>query len=266
MTQNAAGLGPEALLLVADIGNTQIKIGVFEGTRLRFVSRMATDLKLTDDQMVVWAGQFLALNGVPADQITGGIVSSVVPSLGVVMQRAAARLCPAEPMLLGPGVRSGLNIKIDNPAQLGSDMVAAAVAVLAKYPMPAIIFGLGTATTISVLDAAGAFRGGALIAGVGLSLSALSAGTAQLPYIHIEPPKNAIGTNTIDCMKSGVVLGTAAALDGMAERMEEELGSPATLVATGGYAADIVSACRRTILLDEHLILEGLRLIYEKNR
>ncbi len=255
------------MTLVVDIGNTLIKFGVYDHDKnLKFVSRLATQSTFTEDELAVWISQFLALWDVERSEITGGIVSSVVPTLASHISKAVNRLCGHTCLILGPGLKTGLNIKIDNPAQLGSDMAAAAVAGASKYGSPLIIFGLGTATTISVIDEAGSFRGGALAPGVGISLSALSEKTAQLPYISIESPANPIGTNTVDCMKSGVVFGTAAMLDGMAERIEASLGYPAKLIATGGYAADIVRHCKHEFILDDHLILDGLMILYEKNK
>jgi len=253
------------MLLVVDVGNTHTKIGAFEGEALRFVSRLSTQQSTTDDQLAVWIDRFLALNHVSREQITGAIISAVVPAMGAMTKRAVALLLNIKALLLGPGIKTGLNICIDNPGQMGSDLVAAGVAAMAKYPLPLIVFGLGTATTVSALTERG-LMGGAIYPGVGISLNALSNSTALLSHINIEKPKSAIGKNTEDCMKSGVVFGTAAMLDGMAARIEAELGEACTLVATGGHAHDIIPACTREIVNDEHLVLEGLRMIYMKNQ
>lgn len=254
------------MLLTIDIGNTNITLGAYEGEKLQMLARMATDNRRTEDQYAVELRDILDINGVQAAAIDGAIISSVVPHVGAVMRQAAAKLCGVAPLVLGPGVKTGLNIKIDNPAQLGADLAAGAVAALAICPPPCIIVDLGTATTISVLDKEGAFLGGAIAAGIGITLDALSSRTAQLPAIHIEAPKKVIGSNTVDCMKSGLVLGAAAMVDGMIDRIDEELGEEASVIATGGLAREVVAVCRRQIRLEENLLLEGLRLIYEKNK
>jgi type III pantothenate kinase len=158
-----------------------------------------------------------------------------------------------------------LKIAIDNPAQAGSDLVVAAVAVLAEYGAPACIIDMGTATTITALDKDGVFRGGTIHPGIRLSLNALTSGTAQLPAISLEPPRKAIGTNTVESMRSAMLLGTACMLDGMAERFEEELGYPMQVIATGGLARLVTPLCRRKIILDDKLLLKGLREIYRRN-
>ena len=167
--------------------------------------------------------------------------------------------------MLGPGVKTGLNIKIDNPAQLGADLVAGAVGALDAYTLPCIIIDMGTASTISVLDKNGTFLGGSIAAGVKLTLKALTENTAQLTSIPIEAPQSVIGRNTVECMQSGLVYGTAAMIDGLLDKIEEELGQEATVVATGGLSKEIITHCKRNIIYDENLLLEGLRVIYEKN-
>lgn len=179
---------------------------------------------------------------------------------------AFQKLCGFAPMILGPGVKTGLNIKIDNPAQLGADLVAGAIGAIEKYPLPCIIIDLGTATTISAINKKGEFLGGAIAAGIHLTLEALTKNTAQLPLVGIEAPKSAIGRNTVDSMKSGLIFGAAAMLDGMIDRMEAELGGSASVVATGGLSGEVVPHCRRNIAVDENLLLDGLKRIYAKNR
>ena len=164
-----------------------------------------------------------------------------------------------------PGVNTGLNIRIDNPAQLGSDMVCVSVAALAKYPAPSIVADLGTATKISVLDRKGNMVGCAIMPGVMIGLEALSSRTAQLPQIDLDGDVRLIGTNTVDSMRSGIILGTASMIDGMADRFREELGQDLTVVTTGGLSAEIVPHCRTKVIHDQDICLEGLRMIYEKN-
>ena len=168
-------------------------------------------------------------------------------------------------LLVGSGLKTGLNILIDSPAQAGSDLIVNALGALAQYPKPILIFDMGTATTLAVVNSKGNYVGGMIIPGVMLGMEALSNGTAQLPHISLEAPKKMIGTNTTDCMKSGAVYGNAAMLDGIISRAEEELGEKATVVATGGMAAKIVPYCRRNIIWDENLTLKGLLILYRKN-
>ena len=169
-------------------------------------------------------------------------------------------------MVLGPGVKTGLNIVMDNPGQLGADLVADAVAGLASYPVPLVVIDMGTATTISVVNSKKQYIGGMIMPGVGISLDALTARASQLSGISIDAPRHIIGKNTIECMKSGVLYSNAAALDGIIDRIEEELGEKTTVIATGGLAKKIVSHCRKEIILDEELLLKGLMLIYRKNK
>ena len=253
------------MLLVFDVGNTNITIGAFDGDKLKFTARLATDSRRTSDQYAIEIRDIIHIYDIERSDIKGAAISSVVPIVGDAIARAVQRLFDIEPMVLGPGVKTGLNIKIDNPAQLGADLAAGAVGALAKYPTPCILIDLGTASTISVLGPKGEFLGGVIAAGVKLTLEALASKTAQLPGVNIETPKKVIGTNTVDCMKSGLVIGAAAMIDGMIMRIEKELGCSATVVATGGLAPTVIKFCERKILLDDNLLLDGLRLIYEKN-
>lgn len=254
------------MLLCIDIGNTNITLGGYEKDKLLFTACLASDARRTADQYAVELYDILRLNGCSAVLIEDAILSSVVPTLTDAVSRAMQKLFGFTPMVLGPGVKSGLNIKIDNPAQLGADLVAGAVGAMAKFPLPCIIIDLGTATTVSVINSKGEFLGGAIAAGIRLSLKALSENTAQLPVVGISAPKSVIGSNTVDCMKSGLILGAAAMLDGLIDRMEAELRAKASVVATGGLAHEVIPYCSRQILVDDNLLLDGLKRIYEKNR
>ena len=197
--------------------------------------------------------------------IEGGIISSVVPELSVALQEAVKIVTGKDAMIVGSGLKTGLNIMIDNPAQLGSDLVVDAVAACAEHKKPILIFDMGTATTLSVIDDVGNYIGGMIIPGIRLATEALSKQTSQLPHISLETPKKIMGTNTIDCMKSGAVFGNAAMLDGIIERVEEELGQKATVVATGGLTSCVVPHCKHKIICDKDLLLKGLFVIYNKN-
>lgn len=253
------------MLLAVDIGNSYITLGGFNEDNLIFVSKVVTQTRNTEDQYAVELQSVMALHKVRVTDFTGAIISSVVPELTLTIKNVIAKLTGLEIMVVGPGLKSGLNILIDNPAQLGADLVAGAVAAISRYPMPCIIFDLGTATAASVIDKKGNFRGGVISAGVGTTLEALTSRTALLTNVSIEAPPSVIGKNSYQCMQSGLVYGTACLIEGLANKIELELGDTATLIATGGLAKDIVRHCNREILVCENLVLEGLRIIYLKN-
>lgn len=253
------------MLLTIDIGNTNITLGAYDGNILKLTARLATDTSKTEDQYAIEIKDILSLHGASYNEVEDCIISSVVPLVGNSVSRAVAKLCHIVPLMLGPGVKTGLNIKIDNPAQLGADLVAGAVGAQEEYTMPCVIIDMGTASTISVLDKNGAFLGGIIAAGVKLTLKALAENTAQLTSIPIEAPKSVIGTNTTECMQSGLVYGTASMLDGLLQKIEAELGEKPTVVATGGLSREIIPLCKYDIIYNENLLLEGLRAIYEKN-
>lgn len=253
------------MILTIDVGNSNIVLGGWQREKLQFVSRLKTDrARMRDDYAVVLDG-VLDLYHVRAAEIEGSIVSSVVPQVTESLAGAVEKLVGKHPLVLGPGLKTGLDIRIDNPSQLGSDIVADAVGALSKYRAPIIIFDLGTATTIGIIDQKGRYLGGVIFPGVRLGLDALASRTAQLPQIGLEPPRSVIGPNTEQAMKSGAVFGTASFMDGMVARMEEELGEKATVVATGGIAHEIVEHCHRDIHYDANLLLNGLRAIYLRN-
>jgi type III pantothenate kinase len=254
------------MLLAVDIGNTNITLGAYNSNILEFTARLATDTRKTDDQYAVEIKQLLSLYGIEPGDIEDCIISSVVPAVGKSISRAVSKLCQIVPLTLGPGVKTGLNIKIDNPAQLGADLVAGAVGAIDAYKMPCVIIDMGTASTVSVLDRNDAFLGGVIAAGVRLTLKALTENTAQLPAIPIEAPKSVIGTNTTESMQSGLVYGTASMIDGLLEKITAELGETPTVLATGGLSKEVISHCKTNIIYNENLLLEGLRVIYEKNR
>ena len=207
----------------------------------------------------------LELNHILPGQLEGGIIASVVPQITWIVKEAAEKILKRNVLLVGPGVKNGLNIKMDNPASVGSDQIVDAVAAIEEYPLPLIIIDMGTATTMSVVDMKKNYIGGVIMPGINVSLNALTDHAAQLYGISLEAPRHTIGKNTVDCMRSGVIHGNAACIDGMIDRIEEELGQPATLVATGGLAKVIMPHCKREIFVDDDLLLKGLRIIYDKN-
>ncbi len=252
------------MILTIDIGNTNITLGGYKDDKLQFVARLATDASLTADQYAVQLSSILQLHGYRGE-VRDAIIGSVVPTTGNAITGAIKLITGKAPIILGPGVKTGLNIKLDNPAQLGADLAAGAVGAMGKYKMPCVIIDMGTATTVSVMDKDGAFMGGVIAAGIRSTLDALTSKTAQLPAINIEAPKSVIGKNTVDSMKSGLVFGAAAMLDGIVDRIIEETGENATVVATGGLAEMVVKNCKREVIIDNDLLLEGLYKIYKKN-
>ena len=254
------------MILAVDIGNTNIVLGGLEDEKILFEARMATDLIKTSDQYCAELKNMLALFEVTPERIGGSIISSVVPPLLNSFRTAVMKLTGKKPMVVGPGIKTGLNIQIDNPAQIGSDLIVAAVAALREYPAPLMIIDMGTATTISVIDASRTYIGGCICPGVRISADALTTRAALLPGINLDEPKRAIGRNTIDCMRSGIMLGAAAMLDGLIDRMEEELGQQATVVATGGIAKFVIPLCRRSVIYDRNLLLKGLSILYYNNQ
>lgn len=254
------------MLLVIDIGNTNITLGVFENDERKMTARISTQTDKTGDQYAVELISILNIHKIDIKDLSGCIVSSVVPSISNSLKKACRLIGIKAPMFVGPGVKTGLDIKIDNPAQLGADLVVGAVAAIEKYPLPCIILDLGTATTLSVIDKNGAFLGGTISAGIGISLEALNLRTSQLPGISVETPKSVIGKNSIESMQSGLVIGAACMIDGLIERIESELGQSASIVATGGLAPEVIKNCKREIVINDDLLLDGLKAIYEKNK
>jgi len=255
------------MLLAIDIGNSNVVIGCLDkNNQTTALFRMVTDLKKTEDEYASGMKTILEYNGVDCTAFEGAIICSVVPPLTEIFRIAAEKIVGCKALVVGAGVKTGLNIMIENPATLGSDIVAASVAAMAEFPLPVIVIDMGTATTVTVVDTDNRFLGGAIIPGVALSMNALSSGTSLLQKVPVEAPKKAICGTTIESMQSGAVFGNAAMLDGMIDRFEQELGRPMTVVATGGIAAKIVPHCRHEITYDENLLLRGLGIIYKKNR
>lgn len=253
------------MLLAIDIGNTNLVIGCIENDKILFKARIATDAIRTSDQYGVEIKNMMEAFGVQVKEIDDCIISSVVPPVFNSVKTGVIKVIRKQPMVVGPGLKTGLNIHMDVPSQVGSDRIVIAVAALAEYEPPLILMDLGTATTIEVVDRGSTYLGGCIIPGVRTSLDALTSRAAQLPGIRLDRPGRVIGKNTVDCMRSGIMYGTAAMLDGMLDRVEEELGSRATVVATGGMAQFIVHLCRREIKLEKDLLLKGLNIIYQKN-
>ena len=254
------------MVLAVDIGNTNVVLGCFEGEEIRFLGRLATDRGATELDYTVQIRNLLKLNEMSGASFEGAIICSVVPAVTGNMKEAVQLLVKKNVMVVGPGLKTGLKIRIDNPGALGADRVADAVGAVSQYPVPLITIDMGTATTIGVVDETKSFIGGMIVPGVMVSLNALSGGTSQLPHISLEPPKQPIGRNTVDCMRSGIVYHNAAGVDGMISRIEEQLGKKCTVVVTGGLSSSIIPYCKHEMIYDRDLLLKGMRVIYNKNK
>ena len=253
------------MILAVDIGNSNIVIGGVENDQILFEARLRTDATKTSDEYCIDLKNILDIYDVEKTKVEGSIVASVVPQVMNSIKTALKKLCGVEPLVVGPGLKTGLNIKIENPAQTGADLVVGCVAALREHKPPMIVIDMGTATTMIALDQSGAFIGGCIAPGVKISMDALTNRTALLPGLQLDQPKKAIGRNTIDCMRSGIMLGSACMLDGMVQRMEEELGAKATVVVTGGIAKFVVPMCRTPMIYDKDLLLKGLVHLYKDN-
>ena len=253
------------MILTIEIGNSTITLGGVEGSEIRFECRINTDRVKTSDTYCIDLKTLLEIYGVELEKIEGVIIASVVPQVLNSVRTAIRKLLGKEPLVVGPGLKTGLDIRLENPGQMGAGLVAADVAALSEHKPPLIVIDMGTATTMTVLDPNGAHLGGCVCPGVKISLEALTGQTSLLPGIQLDSPKQALGRNTADAMRSGIMFGTAAMLDGMIDRFQAETGWDFTIVATGGLARHIVPLCRHGILYDRHLIIKGLAKLYRDN-
>ncbi len=254
------------MIIAIDIGNTNIVLGGMRGETVLFTARLRTDPDKTDYEYASLLMELFALHKIRFADIEGAIISSVVPPLSAAMQNAVEKIVGKRPLLVGAGVKTGLNILTDNPARVGSDLIVGAVAALARYPKPILVFDLGTATTLAVLDQSGDYIGYMIIPGLRSSVQALAAGTSQLPHISLEPSGMLLGKNTVNAMRAGALQGNAAMIDGLIDRVEKTvLGQAATVVATGGLTGCVAPLCQHKIICDGDLILRGLALLYQKN-
>lgn len=253
------------MILAVDIGNSNIVIGGVEGNDIVFEARIRTETTKTSDEYCVDLKIILDVYHVKPEVIEGAIISSVVPQVLNSVKTAILKLTGKTSLVVGPGLKTGLNIKIENPAQTGADLVVGCVAALREHKAPMIVIDMGTATTMIVLDETGALIGGSISPGVKISLDALTEGTALLPGLQLDQPKKAIGRNTIDCMRSGIMFGAASMLDGMVQRMEAELGQKTTVVITGGIAKFVMPLCSTPMIYDKDLLIKGLIALYRDN-
>ena len=254
------------MILAIDVGNSNIVFGSIENGEIGKIITMHTDVKYTSSEYAAVLRQLLDANDIDVHGFEGAIIASVVPPVTVSLLKAVKFLTGLDCLVVGPGMKTGMNVRIDDPGTLAGDLVVGSVAAMACYGTPVIVLDLGTATTMVVVDGNSTYRGGAIMPGVRLGLRALSSGTSLLPDISVTPPPKVIATNTVDAMRSGAVFATASMIAGMIDRMEEELGCKCQVVATGGLSAAVVNSCKHDIILDRNLLLRGLWVLYEKNR
>lgn len=253
------------MILVADIGNSYISLGGFDSDELVFTARLSTDIKNTEDEYASRLLSALGVHDINKDQIDGAIISSVVPPMTPILSKAINYIFGVKPLLVGPGIKTGVNIRCDIPSSVGADIICDCVAAHNNYGSPALIIDFGTATKMIVIDENCTFIGLSIIPGVLTGMHALADTAAQLPEVSLDVPSNVIGKNTADCMRSGIVFGNASLIDGMIERICNEFGKELKIIATGGIAKPIVDQCKNEISIDENLILKGLNIIYSKN-
>lgn len=253
------------MILAIDIGNSTTSVGLFDGSgALTFRSDLTTSGHATRDQCAINLRGVFSLYSADLSSVTGVMISSVVPSVTANMRDAAELLTGKPPMVMGPGVKTGLNIKSDIHAQMGSDIVSCAVAALSKYSSPVIVIDLGTAVTMSYLRG-NTYEGCVILPGIQVSLEALSQRAAELPHISIEAPPSIFGHNTVEAMRAGILYGSASMIDGMIERLEQEGGGTVMVVATGACGSEALHHCKRKIQYDANLMLEGLYLVYRRS-
>lgn len=253
------------MLLTADVGNTNIKLGLFDDDKLKFRLRFATDKSKTADDFAVELYTFFQIYGIDSSSIDSSIIASVVPQITYPLKSAIFTVTGIKSMVVGPGIKTGLDLKIDHPETLGADMVAGCVGVGKKYGFPSMVIFMGTATATVFVDENKMYRGGSIFPGVGISLDALTSRGALLSSVDMKAPKKVISTNTTDCIRSGIVFGTACMIDGMLDKFAQESGCKCKIIATGGLASQIIQNCSHDIIYDENVILDGLNIIYKKN-
>lgn len=253
------------MILVIDVGNTNIVLGIYEGRTLLHHWRLSTNRSGTVDEDGIMILNLFNHAGVKVEQVDGIIISSVVPPLMNVLENVCKKYLKQLPLIVGPGIKTGLNIRYENPREVGADRIVNAVAAIELYGPPLIIVDFGTATTFDFIDQHGQYIGGAIAPGIGISTEALYQKAAKLPRIELTKPKSTVGRNTVSSMQAGIIYGFAGQMDGIVERMEEEFQVKAAVVATGGLAELISSESRTIQHINPLLTLQGLQMIYERN-
>lgn len=255
------------MLLVFDVGNTNMVLGIYEGTELKKHWRINTDKEKTSDEYGILISSLFQYDKIDMNSIKDVIISSVVPSVMHSLENFCIKYCNKQPLIVGPGIKTGLNIKYDNPKQVGADRIVNAVAAIEKYKSPMIIIDFGTATTFCAISEKGEYLGGTIAPGIKISSEALFQRASKLPRVELVKPGTTIGKNTVSAMQAGIIYGYVGLVDKIVSMMKNELGGKdVKVIATGGLSVLIASETDSIDCVDKFLTLEGLRLIYEKNR
>ncbi|GAA4869845.1 type III pantothenate kinase [Paenibacillus vulneris] len=254
------------MILAVDVGNTNIVLGLYEGDQLLHHWRLSTNRSSTTDEYGMMIYNLFQHSGLELDQIEGIIISSVVPPLMFVLEQLCSKYLKKTPLIVGPGIKTGLNVRYENPREVGADRIANAVAAIELYGAPCIVVDFGTATTFDYIDASGQYIGGAVAPGVGISTEALYQRAAKLPRIELVKPKSVVGRNTVASMQAGIIYGFAGQVDGIVGRIREEHNAQAKVIATGEMAELIASESRTIEKVNPLLTLQGLQMIYQRNQ
>ncbi|AOZ92796.1 type III pantothenate kinase [Paenibacillus crassostreae] len=255
------------MILVVDIGNTNIVLGIYKNSELTHHFRLSTARQSTIDEFGVMIYNLFRMSNIAVDEIEGVIIASVVPPLVNVFEEMCLKFIHITPLVVGPGIKTGLNLRYENPREVGADRIVNAVAAVSQYKGPLVVVDFGTATTFDCIDHEGNYLGGAIVPGIGIATEALYQRASKLPRIELEKPKKVIGRNTVHAMQAGIIFGYAGQVDGIVERIKIEMDAPTLkVIATGGMAELIASETKYIDEVNPMLTLEGLRLIYERNQ